>query len=139
MKSLFPDPAQNRSILSLLLTMVKADDEIAQREMQYIQHIAEQMNISPEELSQLHKDSKWADITAPESEGERMRILYLLLFTMRADGVIAEEEIAFTKTMGLRLGIRPALCDDLISIVTKYRSGEIPETAMLDQVKKYLN
>jgi len=133
------DVDRNRSILALLIEMANADDEQASIEDKYISYVASQLAISDEELALIKSKPEQLPFVPPAGEHDRMTILYYLLFTMRVDTVIKEKEEGVAHRIGLRLGINPALTQDLIHVMKRYNNKDIPENALLDQIKKYLN
>jgi RAB protein geranylgeranyltransferase component A len=68
-----------------------------------------------------------------------MTILYYLLFMMRVDGVIDQQEEQLVHEAGFRLGFNEKMVDDLIHVMKTYLNKEIPPEVMLQQIKKYLN
>ena len=76
---------------------------------------------------------------APPTEQERMTILYYLLFTMRVDEEIKSAEENYLHDISLKLGVNPALTEDLIRVMKSYANESIPPNVMLEQIKKYLN
>lgn len=133
------DTQKNRSIVALLVDMAKSDSFSAPIEQQYISGIAEQLGISRLEVEDIFNDPKSYPFDPPPTEQERMTILYYLLFTMRVDGEIQTDEENYLHDIGLRLGMNPALTEDLIRVMKLYAHKEIPPSAMLEQIKKYLN
>ncbi len=133
------DAEQNRSIIALLVDMARSDSFSAPIEFLYIAGIAEQLGISKLEVEDIRDRPKDFPFDPPPTEQERMTILYYLLFTMRVDGVIKPEEENYLHDIGLKLGLNPALTEDLIRVVKSYAKEDIPPSAMLEQIKKYLN
>lgn len=133
------DIARNRSIITLLIEMANVDDDQARIEDKYINYVAEQLGVSEEELALIKSKPEQFPFIPPTGEQDRMTILYYLLFTMRVDAVIKTAEEGVAHRIGLRLGINPALTQDLIQVMKRYNNQEIPENALLDQIKKYLN
>jgi len=133
------DAERNRSIISLLIEMAGVDNEQARIEEKYISYVAEQLNISSAELALIKDKPEQFPFIPPAGEQDRMTILYYLLFTMRVDSVIKPTEEGVAHRIGLRLGINPSLTQDLIQVMKTYNNKDIPENALLDQIKKYLN
>ncbi len=133
------DVDKNRSILALVVEMAKADQFNSPIEEKYIAFVAEQLKIGKEELSLIKNKPEQFPFIPPESEQERMTILYYVLFTMRMDGEISQAEENICHKFGLKLGFNPALTQDLIRVMKTYALKEIPPEAMLEQIKKYLN
>jgi len=133
------DVEKNRSIMALLIEMARADNTLNLAEGHYITMVSQQLGIGPEELALIQNKPEQFPFVIPESEQERMTILYYVLFTMRSDGEIKKEEESICHKVGLKLGFNPALTQDLIRVMKTYAKQEIPPDAMIDQIKKYLN
>lgn len=130
---------QSRSVVALLLEISRADEFSSPIEQKYIDYIAHHLGISIEEMELIKNKPDQFPFVSPESEQDRMTILYYILFTMRVDGEIRDQEEAVCHKVGLKLGFNPALTNDLIQVMKKYAKEEIPPHAMLDQIRKYLN
>ena len=133
------DVEKNRSILALVVEMAKADQFNSPIEEKYISFVAKQLKIGEAELALIKNKPEQFPFVPPESEQERMTILYYILFTMRSDGEISLAEENICHKFGLRLGFNPALTQDLIRVMKTYAKEEVPPNAMLEQIKKYLN
>ena len=130
---------KNRSIVALLIDMARTDAFSAPIELQYIFGIAEQLGVSRLEVEDIRDRPTEFPFEAPPTEQERMTILYYLLFTMRVDGKIKTDEENYLHNVSLRLGLNPALTEDLIRVMKGYANESIPPNVMLEQIKKYLN
>ena len=130
---------KNRSIVALLVDMARSDLFSAPIEFQYIFGIAEQLGVSRLEVEDVRDNPKNFPFDPPPTEQERMTILYYLLFTMRVDGEIKPSEENYLHDISLKLGMNPLLTEDLIRVMKSYANESVPPSAMLEQVKKYLN
>lgn len=135
----FNNVEKNRSIVAMLVEMMKADQFSSPIEDAYVKYVAMHLGISEDEVDLIKNKPEQFPFVAPESEQDRMTILYYLLFTMRVDGEIKEKEEAICHKVGLKLGFNPALTQDLIQVMKKYAKDEVPPEAMLEQIRKYLN
>ncbi len=129
----------SREIIALMLQLARKDDYFDEKEFYYILQIAEAMNISPDEMRRIQMSLDDFDFSPPSNEQERMTILYYMLFCMKSDGVVKDEEIRLVQKIGFRLGFRQQLTDDLILTVKKYADTKLPPEEMLASLKKYLN
>lgn len=131
--------SSSNNTLLLLLALTNADAKCTINEQKFIVDIATQLGISTEELTQLQKSFKHFKIEIPESEQERMTILYQLLFLMRIDAEIASPEKEMIHQIALKFGVHPDLTNDLINVMTEHLQKNIPIDALLLQIKKYMN
>lgn len=133
------DLERKKGIIAMLIKLANVDDQAVAIERRFIMDVAEQIGLSKMDLAAVAKNPDDFELQPPEGEQERMNILYYLLFTMRVDGVIKEEEERLCYKAGLRLGFNEQLTADLIRVMKKYLNKDIPPEAMLDTIRKYLN
>jgi len=128
-----------QAIIALLIEMAESDQRIDPTETKYIAGVANQMGLTMMDISNILKKPKAYKFQSPPAEQERMTILYYLLFLMRADGQITENEENRCYKLGLRLGFNHNLIADLIAVLKNYLHEDVPPEAMLEKVRKYLN
>lgn len=128
-----------KSHILILYKMANADDKLALNEDKMIRDIAEKMGLSEDDIQDIRDNPKSIQFTLPKSEDERLVMLYHLLFLMRIDGEIADEELEMLHRLGFRLGILPALIQDLAEIMIKHLDEQLPPDQMLLAVRKYRN
>jgi len=133
------DADRNKAIVALLVEMARSDAFSAPIEDQYILNISLALGVDRRIVEDIQQHPDKYSFDPPPTEQERMTILYYLLFTMRVDGEIKQNEENYLHDIGLRLGVNPALTEDLIRVMKSYVDQDIPPIAMLDQIKKYLN
>ena len=133
-----PDEAK-RAIIALLFKLRDADRRRVPQEFGYILHVAEQLGLSEEEVYEIEDHRNDYPLRPPSEERDRIMILYYFLFFMKADGHIDEEEEKLIKSFGFRLGFRPALTDDLVTVLKNHLHQEVPPEKLLDRIKAYLN
>ncbi len=131
--------SSSNNTLLLLLALTNADAKSTINEQKFILDIATQLGISADELNQLQSSFKHFKIEIPESEQERMTILYQLLFLMRIDAEIADPEKEIIHQIALKFGVHPDLTNDLINVMIEHLQKNIPIDALLLQIKKYMN
>ncbi len=131
--------SSSNNTLLLLLALTNADAKSTINEQKFILDIATQLGISADELNQLQSSFKHFKIEIPESEQERMTILYQLLFLMRIDAEIADPEKEIIHQIALKFGVHPDLTNDLINVMIEHLQKNIPIDALLVQIKKYMN
>ncbi len=133
------DIERKKGIIAMLIKLANVDEEAVAIERRFIMDVADQLGLNRTDLSEVAKNPDAFELQPPEGEQERMNILYYLLFTMRVDGVIKEEEERLCYKAGLRLGFNQQMTADLIQVMKRYLKEDIPEDAMLDAIRKYLN
>jgi hypothetical protein len=130
---------RNRATIAMLIEMVTIDNRIDPIEKKFLADIARQLGLLPDDIAAIIKNPEKFALKPPASEEDRMRILYYLLFMMRVDGKIPQEEEKLCYKAGLKLGFNEQLTGDLIGVMKTHLNEEIPPEAMINVVKKYLN
>ena len=130
---------RNKAIIALMIKMASVDGNIDPVEKRLIYDVASQLHLTPEDMIDIIKNPEKSSLEPPVDEGERMKILYYLLFTMRVDGKIGDEEEQMCYKISLRLGFNEQLTAEMIGLMKTYLKEELPPEAMLEVIRKYLN
>ncbi|MFK7810080.1 MAG: TerB family tellurite resistance protein [Saprospiraceae bacterium] len=133
------DKEHRQSIISLLLEMVASDKKLAVQEEKFVRDVASHLRLTPSDIQMVKDDPTNFKFVPPPEENERMNILYYILFAMAVDGEITQEEENFCYKIGLRLGFNDRMTADLIRVMKQYLNKEMPEGALIKEVKKYMN
>jgi len=128
-----------KSIIAILYQMAKSDNSVANIELVYLNKVAKNIGLDPIDVEEVINHPEDFPLVAPSEAGERMTILYYLLFMMRVDGIIKEREEKLVYEAGFRLGFNEKLVYDLIHVMKTYLNKELPPEAMLEQIRKHLN
>ena len=129
----------SREIIALMLKLAKHDKYYDEQEFYYILQVSHAMGLSAEEMRDIQLNLDNYGFKPPTTESERMTVLYYLLFCMKSDHQVKEEEIKLVQKMGFRLGFREQLTDDLIRTVSSHADKKLPPELLLESLKKYLN
>lgn len=127
------------AVISMLLRMMDADGHKDRTEYLYILKVAYEMGMTQEDLAALTPDDLNRKGKMPESEQDRMKILYYLLFMMDMNGIITPEEETLIREFGYLLGFRIELVADLIRVIKEHHAGGNPTDELLDKIRTYLN
>ena len=130
---------QRKSIIALLYRMASTDKKISPIEKRYLNDIATNIGLDTFSVEEILKNPNQYKLETPPDEGGRMKILYYLLFMMKVDGVINEQEEKLIYEAGFRLGFNQLLTTDLIRVMKTYLNDDVPPEAMLEQIRKYMN
>lgn len=130
---------RNKAILAILINMATVDQQLADIEKQYLIDVANSLGLTDDDIREVLAAPDQYILQPPKAEHDRMLVLYHLLFTMRVDGQIKPREEELCYKAGLRLGFNHLLVSDLIRVMKKYLHEDIPDDAMINEVKKYLN
>jgi uncharacterized membrane protein YebE (DUF533 family) len=132
------EDARRENILSIMIAMSKVDDVIHENEMLYILQLGFSMGMEEEDIRNISLKEQ-TDIYVPSSEAERMSILYYLVFLIKVDGVITEEEKNMMYHFGLKLGFNHLMVSNLILVIQANIGRKLPPDALIQEVRKYLN
>ena len=128
-----------KSIIAMLLRLQASDHAKDIREFAYIHKVATHLGLSAHDVTSVEEAIEDYPLRPPAEEKDRMTILYYLLFLMEIDGEVTAEEEDLVKEFGLRLGFRISLTAELIDVIRKYSDTQVPQEAMLELIRKYLN
>ena len=130
---------QKQTHILTLLMLAEADDRDHVNEIRFINNVAGRIGLSESDVHEIDKHPERLTFSLPESEEDRMTVLYDLLFLMKIDGDVAEAEKELVRELGVRLGFRITMVDEFIQTITQYVGQEVPANALLDIIRKYMN
>jgi hypothetical protein len=105
----------------------------------FILDVATHLRLTPSDIEEVKEAPEKFHFKPPTLEMERMNILYYILFAMAVDGKIEIEEERFAYKTSLRLGFNERMTSDLILVMKRYLNQIMPQDALLEEVKKYMN
>ena len=127
------------SIIALLYQLSQVDGQVAESELAYILKVAEHIGVDKDEISSIFLNYDSFEITPPKNEQDRMTIFYYLLFFMKSDKNISDQEIKLVKEFAFKLGFRSTMTDELINLVSEKMDDNISPEALLETIRKYNN
>ena len=127
------------AVIYMLLKLMAADGHRDKTEYIYILKVASEMGMTTEEMASLSAEDLIAQARFPDSERDRMIILYYLLFMMKTDGAVSPEEEVIVKELGYHLGFRIEMVSELIRIIKSYEQSTSPSDDLIDAIRTYLN
>ncbi|MEM6800673.1 MAG: hypothetical protein AAF696_04670 [Bacteroidota bacterium] len=130
---------EKKSLVSLLIRLSKSDDQIHVNEARFIMDVGSQLGLGTDEITEIENNLDAYPLDPPKSEQERVRILYHLLFMMKMDGEISEEESLLIHQIGLKLGFRPEMVNAMIQLIKEHIHTDVPPDQMLSILRRYLN
>ncbi len=130
---------KNKVLLKMMVQVSRSDHNLAQKEFAYLVHVCNQLSLDTELIREYSAAPEDLREFLPQSEEERMQILYHLLFVMKADEIIQPEEERKLYDFAFRLGFSEPMTRDFIQILKDSPMDVIPTAALLDVIRKYLN
>lgn len=122
-----------------LYKIAKSDGIIKTNEYQFLIDIAIKIGLQENDALDIINGNINFDIQEPISINDRMQHLFQMLFLMKIDGEIADEEISTIKNIVLYLGLNIAMTNDLITLMIKHKNSLVPESEMIQLVKLHMN
>lgn len=128
---------ENQCLISDLIVLAKADGVVTPSEMEFIKAIALQLEITDEELQLLFINP--LPSTVQKSELDRITHFYKLMLLMNIDQETHEKEILMIRRLGLKMGIRPGVFDQMLSKMNSYENNVIPSKEIMKIFHTYYN
>lgn len=128
---------EQKSLLSDLILMAKADEKITHGEYDFIHRLASSMSISDEEVRELYHNP--LPTKKSFTELERITHFHKMVLLMNVDGEAHEKEKAFLRGFGLELGLRPDAVEQVLVVMEHYEHNIIPSQELLKIFNTYYN
>jgi len=126
-------------LIKVLYDLSISDNHIEENELSFIASVANKVGIGHISINEIKDLTVDLSPEYPKSEQDRMTVLYYLLFLMKADEKITEEETKNIHRVGFKLGFNRNLVTDMIDTIRQYGSQEVPPEALLEIIKKHHN
>jgi uncharacterized tellurite resistance protein B-like protein len=139
MWDLLTDQEKNEVLIKILVNLSKVDHQVNELEYSYLIYICDRMGIDHEIIKNYMQQDFALNEILPSEEKERVKILYHLLFTVNADGVIMEEEEIMVYQLAFKLGFHEEMTRDFIALMRTYKLEDLPDSSMINILKKYNN
>ena len=130
---------KKKTHLLMLLMMAEADDNDHLLEMIFISQVAARLGLDPEDVEEIDQNPQDITFVISKSESERMEILYDLLFLMKFDREVDDDEVELIHRLGFRMGFRPTMTQEMVEVMRQHIGQLVPQDALLDIVRKYMN
>lgn len=126
-------------LLSILIKLSRVDDHFDEFELGYLLKVGHHLGINNDRVEEMIKRPVDMKINIPSSEEKRMQVLYYLLFLMKVDNFISEEEVESIHHYGFMLGFPKPMIDEFIDVMNEHRFRQVPTEVMLKIIRKYQN
>jgi hypothetical protein len=125
------------AVISQMIQLSKVDGVFHEKELQFIQLMAQDYNIKAEDLEELLVD-KPHDIIF-HSNFQRIEHFYRLALLVFCDKTKREEELIFLKNIGLRFGLSPFAIQNVLDEMQKTSNNMIDANRLLEIFKSQEN
>jgi len=129
----------SEELLSILVRLSRIDDFFDQFELGYLIKVGNHLGLPNQVVEDLIKKPLQSTTSIPTREQDRMNVLYYMLFLMKIDTIISDNEVEMIHHYGFMLGFSKPMIDDFIGVMEAHKFKKVPTEAMLDIIKKYQN
>lgn len=105
------------SHLNDLVNLSRADGSEAPSEINFINSVAERLEITPEDLQNIREKNKDVTFTPPTDVYKMMMQYHRLMLLMGIDRIVAEEEMEFCVRIGVKMGLKLEAIQEVIERV----------------------
>jgi uncharacterized tellurite resistance protein B-like protein len=131
------DKKHSKALLSDLIVLAKADEEVKDVEYQFILHLALRMHLTKEEVEDLFRNPLPSKVFY--SELDRITHFYKLVLVMNIDKETHEKEITAIQNFGIKLGIRPGALNQILIRMNEFEDNIIPSEELIKIFRTYYN
>lgn len=127
----------NKSLISDLICLAKADDVVDTAEYDFIHRIGARMGLDFDVVEDLFENPQSS--VQLFSEMDRIIHFHKLLMVMNVDRETHEKEIIALRNFGLKLGIHPGAIDQILLKMNQYEDKIIPSDDLIAIFHSYYN
>lgn len=126
-------------LVSVLIKLSKSDNYFDQFELAYILKVGHHLGLDNDVVEEMINKNNHAKIEIPESEQDRMTLLYYLLFLMKIDTIVSDEEKEMIHHYGFKFGFSKPMLDEFISVIEAHKFKKVPPEKMVQIITRYQN
>ncbi len=124
-------------LLTQLVQLAKADNEVRESEFQFLFSLASQMGITKEDFLRLFEEN--IDFQPPRLEAERIVQFQRLILLMNVDLEIDEREMSYIRNVGIRMGLQPSATNTVLREMHNYKNKIVPPARLIEIFSTYHN
>jgi hypothetical protein len=128
---------ENLSLLSELIKLAKADNDVREIEFKFLLTLAAQLGVTKEEFIKLFE--QYIEFLPPKLEGDRIVQFHRLVLLMNIDGNSDPREIQYVKQAGIRMGLHPMATDKVLEEMQNYPNKVLPTERLIQIFKLFHN
>lgn len=126
-----------KSMLSEMISLAKADNQITEAEFQFLMSMAAQFGFSVDDLHDIMEQP--VDFDPPSNEFDRIVQFQRLILLMNIDLNNSQEERQFIVNSAMRLGLPPNATNLIIEKMSQYPDKVIPPDELISIYKTHHN
>ncbi len=125
------------SLLTELIKLAKADQEVRTSEFEFLYAISKQLDVSDEDFKRLFDEH--IEFTPPKNELDRIVQFQRLVLMMNVDQSVSNSEIDHVRNIGMRLGLAPRATDEVLKAMREHENGMLPPEKLIGIFKTFHN
>lgn len=130
---------KSTELFSTLIELSKADNYFDQFEFSYLLKVGRHIGLEDALVESMIKENTKLPLTIPKNEKDRMTILYYMLFLMKIDNIISEEETELVHHYGFKLGFSFDMISDFIQVMENNKFKKVDQNELIAVIRKYQN
>ncbi|MEP0262681.1 TerB family tellurite resistance protein [Dokdonia sp.] len=128
---------EKKQIISDMIALAKADNELHEREYDFILAVAGRLGLSKEDVDHIHANPSKVNVLTTEMQ--RITQFHRLLLLMNVDQETHIAEMDALRNYGLKLGIRPEAIEQILNEMEAHENNMIPSTRLIEIFKRFYN
>lgn len=125
------------SLLSELIEFAKVDGELHERELEFLQLVAQQLKVDSDEFRELFR--RPADVQVIKSETQRIHQFYRLALLMHCDGHLDDREYTALRQLGINMGLAPFATNRILELMKFAPNGMLTSDEVFRAFKEQHN
>lgn len=128
---------EKRQIISDMIAIAKADNELHEREYDFILAVAERLGLSKEDVDHIHANPSKVNVLTTEIQ--RITQFHRLLLLINVDQETHFAEMDALRNYGLKLGIRAEAIEQILDEMGTHENNMIPSDRLVQIFKRFYN
>jgi len=125
------------SLLTELIKLARVDNELREKEYDFLLSVASSLNVAREEFDALFDE--YIEFTPEKSEFDRILQFHRLVLLMNIDKETSEKELIHLKNIGIRIGLNPNATNKVLEVMNNYPNKVIPADTLIEIFKENYN
>ena len=128
---------ENESLISELIKLAKADNDVSDIELNFLLSIASQLGVTKNDFKILFE--QYIKFMPPKLEVDRIVQFHRLVLLMNVDLEISHLEVKYIREAGIRMGLNPMATDKVLNEMNKYPNKVIPPERLFEIFQLFHN
>lgn len=128
---------ENLSLISELIKLAKAENDVREMEFQFLLTIASQIGVTKDEFKKLFE--QYIEFLPPKLEGDRIVQFHRLVLLMNVDNETSPSELQYIREAGIRMGLNPMATEKVLEEMNLYPNKVVPTERLIEIFKLFHN